>query len=111
VAKVIPKAKGKIKRQALAEEEEYVQEYFEKEAKKVRKSAEPQVAKAEITTKEVLNILADEVEEIYERQGYKINRVNSLEKARIIYLEIRYKMGTSVKEKEFDLPLCKEHTP
>jgi hypothetical protein len=109
MAKAIPKAKGKIKRQELADEEKFVSEHFEKEYAEIHESDQAKVEKAEISTKEVLNVLADEIEEIYELNGQKIDRANSMEKARILYLEIRYKAGAKVAEKEFDLPYCKDH--
>lgn len=99
-------AKGKKKLQAEAEDQEAIDK-FEKESLKPHKAAPS--GSSEINTKEVLNVLADEIEQIYTLEGVKIDRLNSMEKARTLYLEIRYKLGAKVKEHEYDLPLCKEH--
>lgn len=110
MAKVIPKAKGKIKRERVSEDEQALKEWEERELSKVTKSETAKVGRSEISTKEVLNILADEVEEIYEMNDARIDRMNSVEKARTIWLEIKYGIGATVKEKDFGpLPLCKKH--
>jgi hypothetical protein len=100
-------AKGKLRRTQVE-----LDETAEAHVKVVTISSKGSASggRVSLPTKEVINVMADAVEEIYEEFHSSINRVNAEDKAIILFREIAYGgSGVPVREKEFHLPLCKEH--
>ncbi len=110
-AKSKPKivAKGKKRRQAREDDAALLDEHTDKI--EVRESKETKAQKqGEIETREIVNIMADEIEEIYSDYGSNLDRMNSEDKARTILLEMKYKDGgIKIKERDVKLRHCKAH--
>jgi hypothetical protein len=102
-------AKGKKKRFQLDAEQELADELTKAQAT-VRKSEIPSPQRADVSTKEMLNVLADELQEIYAEYGHNLDRVNAMDKMTYLLRELRFKEGgVRIKEKSFSPRWCKEH--
>jgi hypothetical protein len=69
--------------------------------------------RSEISAGELIGLFADEIQEVYHVFNHRIDRMNAEEKARMLVLKLLYGDGGSrklrVTEKNFKVPLCKEH--
>ena len=109
--KKAPAAKGKLRRTRIVEDEAAADALTEKMATPTGKKADREhIGKGEIDTKEVINVMADEIEEIYASTPFKIDRSNAEEKARTILIELRCHTPTvSITEFEYDIRDCGRH--
>lgn len=102
-------AKGK-KRQTEIDADEEAIEKFEAEQLKVRTSEKSTHHRDEIPTKQVVSIMADELEEIYKEFGGRIDRTNALDKALTLWRQMSIHEGISAREKTVEHVLCKDHS-
>ena len=99
------KAKGKIRRT-----EYELDKAVEENAPIVKKSTIKQETKLGVSSKESVKIITDTVEEVYQYFGQKIDHENAKDKALNIYRAMVYEgRGAAVREKEYEIPTCKEH--
>lgn len=103
-----PIAKGKMRRTEIADDAEALAEYEKKQAKPVEVDA-PKKSRDEVSTGEIVNIMADEIEELYRVFGREIDRTNSMDKALIVTRHLRTHGKVNFREKEVPHKLCKEH--
>jgi len=104
-------AKGKKRRTEIAEDEEVIAEH-EKQMMKPRASTEPKVVhhRDEVESREVVSILADEIQDVYHELGYELDDANSRDKALIMWREIRYTLGATARERAVPHAACKDHS-
>lgn len=102
-------AKGKKRRTEIEEDEEALAK-FEKETLKPRQSSEPKHKKHrdEVDSVVVVNLWADEIQEIYQELDGEIDDANARDKATILWREI-YLQGVSAREQSVPHALCEEH--
>lgn len=85
---------------------------YEAEALKPRASAEAESTRHrdEVPTKEILNVWADEIENIAEETGNKIDRLNAREFfAMNLWREVSFKQGVKARDKRLKVQHCAEH--
>lgn len=106
-----PRAKGKIKAEKIHADEEALAKY-EAETLKTRKSEDKSVHhRDEISTSDILEIVADEIESFCRESGFEIDRLNAREfYAMNIIRPLRIAHGVSFREKEVPAVYCKEHS-
>lgn len=101
-------AKGKKRLSEIAKDEEAVKEY-EKQILVPKKKAGDVRYRDEVPTSEILNIMADEIEDIMEESGGKIDRLNAREfYAMNIWRGLLVK-GVHARDKKVPMVKCKEH--
>lgn len=106
-----PVAKGKKRRTEIQEDEEAAARH-EAEMLKPVASAEPETKKHrdEVSTREVVNIMADEIQAYYEELGGKIDEINAQDKALTIWRQVKIDTGISAREIDVVYATCKEHS-
>jgi hypothetical protein len=109
--KKAPVAKGKLRRTMIEEDEAVAEELTKKMATPTGiKADRSHIGKGEIGTQEVINVMADEIEEIYAITPFNIDRSNAEEKARTILIALRCHTPTvSITEHEYDIRDCGRH--
>ena len=101
------KAAGKVRRTQIELDE--AQEAHVK-VPTISRDASVRESKVGVRSGEVINIMADAVEEIYREFHSSIDRVNAHDKALILYREmVLGGNGVQIREKEFSLPSCGQH--
>lgn len=103
-----PVAKGKERLARIAEEEEAIAAY-EAEALKPVKTEKETKHRDDLRTGEVVNIIADEIQTVYEEMGVRIDEVNARDKALTLFRELHYHAGVSCREKPVQHVLCGVH--
>ena len=104
-----PKAKGK-KRQEEISEDEAALARFEAEAMKPRKSTVAVHHRDEVPTRDLLEIVADEVESIWTEFGVKIDRGNAREYFAMNLIRPLRMAGVSFREREISRAYCDDHS-
>ena len=109
--KKAPAAKGKLRRTRIEDDEAMADELTEKMATPTGiKADRSHIGKGEIDTKEVINVMADEIEEIYAATPFKMDRINAEDKARTILIELRCHTPTvPITDHAFDVRDCGRH--
>ena len=103
------KAAGKVRRTEIELDE--VAEQNVSVPVKITQSASARDGRQGIPSKESVNVMADAIEEIYREFHAEIDRTNAKDKAIILYRAMVYQgSGTKVREHEFQLRQCKEHS-
>lgn len=105
-----PIAKGK-KRRAEVEEETEVIAKWEKEQLKPKVKADKSVKhRDEISSGQIMNIMADEIEAIGEETGVTIDRTNARDfYAYNLWIDLKFHHGVTAREKEVPHVLCRDH--
>ena len=103
-------AKGKKRRTQIAEDEEVIKQHEEDILVPKVKQIEPKHHRDEIETRQVVNIWADEMEDIYHDLGIPIDTMNAQDKALILWREMRIGHAVTAREQEVSHALCKEHS-
>lgn len=106
-----PVAKGK-KRQTEIHEDEEAAAKHEAEMLKPVKSNDPASSKHkdDVSFREVVNIMADEIQAFYEELGGRIDEMNAQDKALTIWRQMRIDTGVSAREQEVSYVMCSEHS-
>jgi hypothetical protein len=103
-------AKGKIRRDEIQADEDALAQHEKKMLKPQQSDQAQGAGKNEISTKEIINVVADEIEAIYEGTPFKIDRMNAEDKARTLIIELRcHQPIIRITEHEFDVPDCGRH--
>jgi hypothetical protein len=103
-----PTAKGK-KRQADENADQEALKKFEADiAKNVVRLPGEKKHRNEISTAEVVNIMADEIQVIYEIMGSKIDEANARDKALTLWREMKIHGGAVAVEREVPHVICDE---
>ena len=104
-----PVAKGKVRRQRIEAEEERAEELTKEIVENAVRSKDVTHHRDELSTGEVIGIWGDEIQDIYEELGSRLDEINARDKALIIWRETRYMHGAVAREQEVTHVLCKEH--
>lgn len=103
-------AKGKKRRTEIQEDDEAVAKHEAEMLKPVKKDApETHRHRDDVPTRQVVNIMADEIQAVYEEMGGRIDEVNAQDKALILWRQV--KIDTGISAREIDVPhiLCSDH--
>jgi hypothetical protein len=104
-----PLAKGKKRQSEIAADDEAIAK-FEAEQMKPKKKADAEVKhRDEIETSQLLEIVADEVETIWQEFGADINRLNAREFFAMNIIRPLRINGVHFRDKEVRAVYCKEH--
>ena len=104
-----PKAKGKRRTEILDAEAEALAEYEKEQMVPTVKQTDATHHRDEIRTKEVVNIMADEIQEIYHEFGFTIDEVNAQDKALILWRDAKLYAHAGARESEVEHALCGDH--
>jgi hypothetical protein len=105
-----PVAKGKRRLARIDEDEQAIAE-FEAQALVPTKAQGAEAVKPRdgLTTDQVVNIMADEIQAIYEEMGSSLDYMNARDKALTFYRVLLYKGGVTAREKPVQHALCEAH--
>lgn len=101
-----PVAKAKRRQQEQDEDREAIEE-FEKSIPVV-KAEKDEKPRQEVPTREVVNIMADEIQELYRLAGSELDDVNARDKALILWRDLSIN-GIHARDKAVSHALCEEH--
>jgi hypothetical protein len=104
-----PRAKGKIRRDEIDAEAEVIAEFEKKMLKPVKAAASATRHRDEVPTNEVVSIMADELELIFQEFGGPIDRDNAEDKALTLWRQMFVHEGISARDKPVEHVLCEEH--
>jgi len=105
----IPVAKAKRRATELAADEEAIAAYDAAVAKNVVRGPAQKKPRHEVPTGEVVQILADEIELLYQEMGATIDRVNAEDKALTLFRNVAIYHGAVAVEHEVPHSLCEKH--
>jgi len=103
-------AKGKVRQTRIEEDADALVE-FEKKQSVVRKGDGGSTMRAdEVPTKEIINVWAVEIQDIYNEFGTRIDRTNAQDKAKTLLIELRaHTPHVRIRDHEFQVPDCGRH--
>jgi Zn-finger nucleic acid-binding protein len=101
-------AKGKKRQSEIHADEEAIAQ-FEKEQFVVRKSEKAVHHRDEILTVEVVNIMADELQSIYQEMGGQLDDINAHDKALTLWRHVHIHDGITAREKDVPHVFCDRH--
>jgi hypothetical protein len=102
-----PVAKAKKRQQALDADQEALEEH-EKHIPVV-KAGKDEKPRNEVPTLEVINIMADEIQELYALNGSTLDEINARDKALILWRDLMMN-GVHARDKAVPHVLCEEHS-
>lgn len=105
-----PVAKKKKKQAEIDADAEAIAEYEKRTTETVVVSEKETRHRDEISTGQVVQIMADEIEAIYEEMAQTITRDNAEDKALTLWRNLRVHDGITAREKAVELALCGEHS-
>jgi hypothetical protein len=103
----IPIAKAK-KRQADEDADKEAIEAFEKSTPVIKMKPDEK-PRNEVPTVEIVNIMADEIQELYMLSGTRLDEMNARDKALILWRELAMN-GVHAKDRAVPHALCEEHS-
>jgi len=105
-----PIAKGKKRRSEIADDEAAIKEFDAKILTPRKKSGEVSHPRDEVSSVQVRNIMADEIEAIAEETGTKLDRLNAYEfYAFNLWLELHVRNGITARDQKVPMVKCSEH--
>lgn len=105
-----PVAKSKKRQSEIEADEEALVEFETNMLKPQKKQLDAPRHRDETPTKAVVQIMADEIQEVYQIMGGEIDRLNAEDKALILWRDVRYGLHHVVaREREVSHVLCAEH--
>lgn len=104
------KAKGKRRTEILDAEADALEEYDKKMLEPTVKQTETTHHRDEIRTKEVVNIMADEIQVIYQELGLQLDELNAQDKALILWRDAKIYAHATAREQTVDHALCETHS-
>jgi hypothetical protein len=108
--KVAPKAKGKVRRTRIEDDADALAEFEKAQTTKIVKAGRDGMRADEIPTKEIVNVWATELQEIYGEFGSRLDWTNAQDKAKTLLIELRAHIPTvRITEQEYDVPNCGKH--
>lgn len=102
----LPVAKAKRRQQEQDADQEAI-EAFEKSTPVVKAKHEEK-PRNEVPTIEVVNIMADEIQELYRLNGSQLDEENARDKALILWREL-FMNGIHAKDNAVSHALCEDH--
>jgi hypothetical protein len=109
--KVAPKAKGKVRRTRIEDDADALAEFEKAQTTKIVKAGRDGMRADEIPTREIVQVWADELEELYHEFGSRLDRTNAEDKAKTLLIELRAHIPTvRITEQEYDVPNCGKHS-
>lgn len=104
-----PVAKKKKKQAEIDADEEAIKEYEKRTMETVVVSEKNTKHRDEISTGQVVQIMADEIELVYEETGQTITRDNAVDKALTLWRNLHHHDGIVAREKPMGVVLCGRH--
>lgn len=106
-----PVAKGKKLQAARAADAELEKEEVERIVKKKTRNSEADVKRHrdELPTAQVVNIMADEIQAVYEAMGGSLDDLNARDKGLTIWRDLMIHGHVSAREQAVPMSLCGEH--
>lgn len=101
-----PVAKAKRRQEALDADQEALEE-FDKHIPVVKAPKEDK-PRNEVPTREIVNIMADEIQELYRLSGSELDEINARDKALILWRD-QSTNGIHARDKAVSHALCDEH--
>ena len=108
--RAIPKAKGKIRQELLDSDAQADAKQIEEITSNVKTKKKEERHRDEIQTGLVLNVIADEIQAIYEEAGLEIDRTNAREFFAMNLYRPLLLGGARAREQDVPHKLCKEHS-
>jgi hypothetical protein len=108
--RIAPVAKGKKRRAEISEDADLLQRQEEAIAKHVRPGEKKSRSRDEIDALQVVNVMADEIQAVYEELGGSLNEINAQDKALTIWREVLTQTNVTAHEQEIPFSACKEHS-
>lgn len=105
----VPQAKGKKRRAEIADDEKAIARYEAELAKPTVKAEKTAKHRDEVSTGQILEIVADEIEAIWAEFDYKIDRLNAREFFAMNIIRPLKMNGVHFRDKEVPRAYCKEH--
>lgn len=103
----IPIAKAKRRQQDAESDQEAIKKFDENI--RVVKAKPDEKPRTEVPTREVVNIMADEIQELYVLSGSRLDEENARDKALILWRELSTN-GVHARDKAVPHALCKKHS-
>ena len=103
-------AKAKKKKAEIDADEEAIAAYEQSVTEVIHAGEKSTKHRDEISTGQVVQIMADEIEVLYEEMGQSLNRVNAEDKALTLWRNLHVHDGIVAREKAVELALCGEHS-
>lgn len=102
--------KGKKRQTEIADDDEAIAK-FEAETLKPVKTDDPPLKKHrdEVSTKEVVNTWAAEIQDVYEELGGRLDDENARDKALILWRQVQTETGVSAREQDVGYATCNAH--
>lgn len=104
-----PQAKAKKKREEIDADEEAIAEYEKRTTETIVASEKTTKHRDEVSTGQVVQIMADEIEMVYEETGQHITRDNAVDKALTLWRNLHYHDGIVAREKPTPVATCADH--
>jgi hypothetical protein len=109
--KDVPVAKAKKRKTEILADEELADRQLEEMSQVVKTDAPVEKKhRDELPTKQIVNIMADEIQNVYEEMGGSIDDLNAREKALIIWRQLRIDTGISAREQDVEYVACDTHS-
>jgi hypothetical protein len=109
--RIAPKAKGKVRRTRIEDDADALAEFEKAQTTKIVKAGRDGMRADEIPTREIVQVWADELEELYHEFGSRLDRTNAEDKAKTLLIELRAHIPTvRITEQEYDVPNCGKHS-
>jgi hypothetical protein len=102
-------AKGKLRRTEIADDEAALAEFEKKMFTPTARQEGPKRHRDEVSTKEVVNIMADELVAIYDEEHTTLSYANAQDKALILWRELHFHGNVPAREKSMTVGLCSDH--
>ncbi len=102
-----PVAKAKRRQEAVDADGEAIAAYEAEIAKPVRAPVEKK-PRNEVPTRQIVNIMADEIQAVYEMMGSRLDDMNAHDKGLTLWRDISAK-GVRARDQAVLHELCKEH--
>jgi hypothetical protein len=105
----IPVAKAKRRAADREADAEALAAYEKSVAENIVRGPAQKKPRREVSTGEVVQIMADEIEALYKEMGARIDRVNAEDKALILWRNVAIYHEAVAVEKKIPHSLCEEH--
>lgn len=105
-----PVAKAKKHKTEILADEELAEKQLEEMSQVVKTDAPVEKKhRDELPTGQIVNIMADEIQAVYEEMGGAIDELNAQDKALTIWRQLRIDTGISAREQDVEHVMCENH--
>lgn len=105
-----PVAKAKQRAAGRMEDVEALKKYDEGVTKKVVKTEVEKKPRRQVATSEVVGIMADEIQAIYQEAGLELDEMNARDKALTLWRDLSVNRGVTARDQAVPHVLCEEHS-